>query len=88
MQKAGFGIATGCDMYTAYETIIPATDRQVANRCEFLDELEEWMLIMRHYCFVVASTNSTSILGQCFCKVGSLGLLGFESGRCEELRKI
>jgi O-methyltransferase involved in polyketide biosynthesis len=86
MQAAGFGMATGCDMHTAFETIIPATDRQLANRCEFLDELEEWMLIMRHYCFVVASTNSTSIVGQSFCKVGSSGLLGFVSGRCEELR--
>jgi len=33
-----------------------------ANKCEVLDEIEEWMLIMRHYCFIVAGRTSCSFL--------------------------
>jgi O-methyltransferase involved in polyketide biosynthesis len=50
----GFVRAVGCDMWSAYETIVTDAQRKRANQSEFLDEYEEWVLIMRHYCFVVA----------------------------------
>ena len=84
--QAGFGrAAVGCDMHTAYETVLTAAERQKANRCEFLDELEEWVLIMRHYCLVVASNNGQSAVGRKFCAVGSDSPVGFVKGRCEVL---
>eukprot|EP00537_Pseudo-nitzschia_pungens_P000814 CAMPEP_0172377684 /NCGR_PEP_ID=MMETSP1060-20121228/69031_1 /TAXON_ID=37318 /ORGANISM="Pseudo-nitzschia pungens, Strain cf. cingulata" /LENGTH=591 /DNA_ID=CAMNT_0013105387 /DNA_START=141 /DNA_END=1916 /DNA_ORIENTATION=+ len=50
----GFVRAVGCDMWSAYETIVTDAQRRRANQSEFMDEFEEWILIMKHYCFVVA----------------------------------
>ncbi len=52
--ECGFQSVVGCDFYSAYEHILTASDRRRAAMTEMLDEVEEWMLIMRHYCFVVA----------------------------------
>jgi [phosphatase 2A protein]-leucine-carboxy methyltransferase len=59
VNNVGFQTATACDMWTAYETILTPFQRRSANKCEFLDELEEFRLIMRHYCFVVATTTTS-----------------------------
>lgn len=49
-----FDVAAGCDMMDAYDHgIVSSDDRKRAARCEMLDELEEFALLMRHYCFVV-----------------------------------
>lgn len=56
--QCGFSKATGCDMMAAYETVLTPDERKRANRCEMLDEIEEWVLIMRHYCLVVAAGTS------------------------------
>jgi O-methyltransferase involved in polyketide biosynthesis len=85
LHRTGFLRAVGCDMYEAYETVLSVKQRASANRCEFLDELEEFMLIMRHYCFLVACNNVQSEFGQQMCAIGSSSLLGFIQGRCEEL---
>lgn len=87
-----FRRAVGCDMHTAYETLLTGAQRQRANRCEFLDELEEWVLIMRHYGLVVASNNLDSTVGRALTVVGSsssssAGGCGFVDGRCQELEK-
>ena len=47
----GFTTAVGSDMSSAYESILTPAQRGQANRAELLDEVEEWLLIMRHYCF-------------------------------------
>jgi O-methyltransferase involved in polyketide biosynthesis len=60
----GFVRAVGCDMWSAYETIVTDAQRKRANQSEFLDEYEEWVLIMRHYCFVVARGGRSSDLHQ------------------------
>jgi len=60
--ECGFTLATGWDLLTAYETIVTEDERKHANMCEMLDEIEEWILIMKHYCFVIASvTNSLTM---------------------------
>lgn len=79
LAEAGFA-STACDMWTAYETILDAEDRTRANACEFLDEVEEWMLIMRHYCLIVGCTSSADAS---FCNVGEASPMGFVTGRCE-----
>jgi O-methyltransferase involved in polyketide biosynthesis len=79
----GCQLITGCDMYTAYETIVSSSQRSHAQKCEFLDELEEFILIMQHYCFIISCNNIYSMAGKQICAVD--GVIGFESGRCEHL---
>jgi [phosphatase 2A protein]-leucine-carboxy methyltransferase len=79
----GCQFITGCDMYTAYETILSPSQRSHAQKCEFLDELEEFILIMQHYCFVASCNNIDSLVGKKICAVDSI--IGFDSERCEQL---
>lgn len=60
--SCGFHVATGCDMMAACDgsSILTFSQVQKANRCEMLDELEEWILIMKHYSIVVAGCSSTN----------------------------
>lgn len=82
--QAGFEArAVGCDMWSAYDSIVTPQQRQLANRAEFLDEVEEWMLIMRHYCFVVA----TNVKDDTLTDVGPDSKLGFVQGRCKVMAK-
>ena len=74
----GWHQAIGCDMWWAYNTMLTPEQRQHAQNCEFLDELEEWILIMQHYCFIVACATET---GLDICHAGPL--LGLEASRCE-----
>ena len=84
-----FHVTVGCDMWQAYETILTPEQRSHANRCEFLDEVEEWMLIMRHYCFLVARGGSSqaSVVEEDECdvmtSVGANSALGFTDGKCK-----
>ena len=66
---AGWLGGIACDMWTAHQHIQSAAQRQQANHCELLDELEEFVLIMRHCCFLVASTRPESKIGQRLCTV-------------------
>jgi O-methyltransferase involved in polyketide biosynthesis len=77
--------AMGCDMWSAYETIMTQEQRQRANQCEFLDELEEWMLIMRHYCFLVGhgGKQPSGAMSEKYCCVGPDSPLGFVAGKCQ-----
>ena len=86
LSKAGWKQGIGCDLYEAYErSILTAQDRLKANQCEFLDELEEFSLIMRHYCLIVACTEASRV-GQILCRSSSSSSpLGFSMGRFEEM---
>mmetsp|Transcript_4572 Transcript_4572/g.6751 ORF Transcript_4572/g.6751 Transcript_4572/m.6751 type:complete len:334 (+) Transcript_4572:3-1004(+) len=77
----GFDRGVGCDMMSAYETVVTDTQRLRANQCEMLDELEEWVLIMRHYCIVICC-RSDSNFGQQYCEVGASSPMGFAGGKC------
>lgn len=59
-KSCGYNIITGCNMYQAYETIIPNHIRYHALKCELLDELEEFILLMKHYCYIIATTSTTN----------------------------
>jgi O-methyltransferase involved in polyketide biosynthesis len=82
--KGGFTKAVGCDMYSAYETVMTPEQRRLANQCEILDEVEEWMLIMRHYCLFVASSDERSEFSKYFCGVGPASALGFLPNKSTE----
>jgi O-methyltransferase involved in polyketide biosynthesis len=84
--EAGFYRAVGCDLWQAYETVLSPEQRRRANQSEFLDEYEEWVLIMQHYCFVAAATchpraySLTKVQGRDTNSEPSR--LGFVSGKC------
>mmetsp|Transcript_7690 Transcript_7690/g.10978 ORF Transcript_7690/g.10978 Transcript_7690/m.10978 type:complete len:441 (+) Transcript_7690:244-1566(+) len=77
----GFDRGVGCDMMSAYETVVTDAQRRRANQCEMLDELEEWILIMRHYCIVVCC-RSDSDFGQQYCGLDASSPIGFVGGKC------
>lgn len=81
---------------TCYETIMNHDERKKACSVEMLDEIEEWVLIMKHYCFVVASCSTgcgdagdasagrrkAIRFSKQYCAIGNDGCLGFQPGRC------
>jgi O-methyltransferase involved in polyketide biosynthesis len=87
---ASFGCkrATSCDMYTAYETVLSVEQRSHAQHCEFLDELEEFILIMQHYCLTVSNNNVDSNIAISLCEVSNSSTMGFVPGRCEQLSPL
>lgn len=94
VHSAGFRRAVGCDMWSAYETVVTDAQRKRANQSEFLDEYEEWVLIMRHYCFIAAcggrSSNNTGRSTSDLTWVGkerNSSPLGFMTGKCIELEQ-
>jgi O-methyltransferase involved in polyketide biosynthesis len=82
--QCGFDVAVGCDMFDAYNHgVIPMNDARHASRCEMLDELEEFNLLMKHYCLVVGVRGGASCMGYDLCSVGEDSLMGFREGHCE-----
>jgi tRNA wybutosine-synthesizing protein 4 len=75
LQAAGATLGVASDMKTAYETVLTKSQQDRARRCEFLDELEEWHLIMQHYCLIVATNNKNSTVGKALC--GQRSTVGF-----------
>ena len=90
VQEVGFARAVGCDMNQAYQSIVTPEQRKTANQAEFLDEMEEWTLIMKHYCFIMATTCRQSQDDPLTRVVmsgssSSSSPLGFVAGKCEIL---
>jgi hypothetical protein len=87
----GWITATGCDLWMAYDSVLTAAQRQRANRAEPLDEWEEFVLIMQHYCLVVATAASAegdkakagAAIGQAFVEISPTSILGFCPGKAE-----
>jgi hypothetical protein len=75
LRAAGATMGVGTDMKTAYETVLTKSQQERARRCEFLDELEEWHLIMQHYCLIVATNNANGPIGRALC--GRASTVGF-----------
>jgi hypothetical protein len=61
VRTCGFDVSVGCDMVDAYDHgVILPEDRERAMRCEALDELEEFTLMMRHYCLLMGVATSST----------------------------
>ncbi len=99
VESGGFRRAVGCNMWNAYETIVTAAQRNRANQSEFMDEFEELILIMQHYCFVVAQGGRGSTSSEAppplspLTTITSAGdedqssLIGWVSGKCSQLEQ-
>lgn len=67
------------DLYNIYNTWISADEKVRLSRLEFLDELEELFLLLKHYCFIIgcwSSSDSSSTAIQDF--LNSLKTLSWE----------
>ena len=63
LHSCGFSHVCGaCDMLEAYQSrVLTIEQRNTAQRCEMLDELEEWALLMKHYSFIVVSNRKGGV---------------------------
>ena len=97
LSECGFQYVTGCDFHCAYQTILTNDDRRRANMTEMLDEVEEFILIMRHYCCLVAAGGARmdevlnddkwNGIAQAFCSVGEGNVVGFAQNNCITITK-
>lgn len=100
LTTAGFDFAVGCNMIDAYYNgVICVEDVRRAARCEMLDELEEFNLLMKHYCLVVGVASRSSdgdvtrkseqskCIGFELCNVGKCSPMGFQEGKCLAMRR-
>ncbi len=59
MQSCGFTSLIGTHMMNAYASILTDQQRHHSNTCEMLDEMEEFTLLMQHYCLLLAGKSSS-----------------------------
>ncbi len=65
VRTCGFDVALCCDMVDAYDHgVVRPEDRERAMQFKALDELEEFALLMRHYCLLMGVATSLS-RGRC-----------------------
>ena len=82
LTKSGFDIAVGCHMMDAYDHgIVSIDERRRAARCEMLDELEEFVLLMRHYCLCVG-VHCSGAQYQAAAEYLCSKSIGFKEGKC------
>ena len=58
----GYLLAKACDMLTAFQEFVTAEELLRVNKIERLDEVEEWNMLMQHYCITVAVHGNDHIL--------------------------
>ena len=59
MQSCGLPFLLGTHMMNAYTSILTNQQRRHSNSCEMLDEMEEFTLLMQHYCILLAGKSSS-----------------------------
>mmetsp|Transcript_9063 Transcript_9063/g.18713 ORF Transcript_9063/g.18713 Transcript_9063/m.18713 type:complete len:499 (+) Transcript_9063:124-1620(+) len=97
--QSGFDIAVGCHMMDAFDHgIVSIEERKRSTRCDMLDELEEFVLLMKHYCLVVGvrscdadggdcTSRQDKLVGYQLCSMGEESPIGFQEGFCTVARK-
>lgn len=66
LSAAGWSHGSAVNMWRAYQSILTRKEQQHANQCEWLDELEEFIMIMQHYAFIVATQTGCTV-GRALC---------------------
>lgn len=61
----GWQKVRACDMNAVYERWIEDDEKRRVAKIELLDELEEWRMIMAHYCLVVAWSKGLLVGAAC-----------------------
>ncbi|CAM9736840.1 unnamed protein product [Ectocarpus fasciculatus] len=60
-KKAGWDSANAIDMLKVFQELLDPAEVRRASKIEILDEVEEWELIMHHYCLVVAAKGQDAV---------------------------
>eukprot|EP01130_Rhizamoeba_saxonica_P005024 TRINITY_DN2025_c0_g1_i2.p1 TRINITY_DN2025_c0_g1~~TRINITY_DN2025_c0_g1_i2.p1 ORF type:complete len:168 (-),score=23.85 TRINITY_DN2025_c0_g1_i2:41-544(-) len=60
MQNCGYDLVLAKDMNAIYNNLLDLEENRRANRIEMLDELEEWILILQHYCIILAANDKNN----------------------------
>lgn len=55
---SGWGRCDSLEMLQFFDVVLSAEERQRVCRLEMLDELEEWRMLLSHYCLTVAVTDA------------------------------
>lgn len=58
LKRSGFAHAEAVTMREVYSRVLSLSEQQRISRIEFLDEFEEFHLLMSHYCIAVGHTNT------------------------------
>lgn len=53
--QLGFKSVLGFDLGQAYDQLVSQEEKIRISKLEMLDELEEWILLCSHYCFIIAT---------------------------------
>ncbi|CAM9902909.1 unnamed protein product [Scytosiphon promiscuus] len=59
--NAGWDLARAADMLQVFQSFLNPVEVRRISKIEVLDEVEEWELIMRHYCIVVAAKGQDGV---------------------------
>ncbi|CAM9216742.1 unnamed protein product [Pylaiella littoralis] len=59
---AGWDAARATDMLSVFQNFLDPGEVRRITKIEMLDEVEEWELIMRHYCLVVAARGQEAVV--------------------------
>jgi hypothetical protein len=49
-------------MLSVFTNLIPITEKNRINRIEMLDEVEEWEMLMSHYCISLGIKGGSQVL--------------------------
>ncbi|CBN79666.1 conserved unknown protein [Ectocarpus siliculosus] len=60
-KKSGWDSANAIDMLQVFQELLDPAEVRRASKIEILDEIEEWELIMHHYCLVVAAKGEDTV---------------------------
>ncbi|CAM9832892.1 unnamed protein product [Ectocarpus sp. 4 AP-2014] len=60
-KKSGWDSANAIDMLQVFQELLDPAEVRRASKIEILDEVEEWELIMHHYCLVVAAKGEDTV---------------------------
>eukprot|EP00752_Nemacystus_decipiens_P017718 g15886.t1 len=61
LQTAGWDAARAINMLHVFQDFLDPADVRRVSKIEVLDEVEEWELIMRHYCLVLAAKGQDAV---------------------------
>jgi hypothetical protein len=60
--ESGCEVARACTMLSIYTNLIPTNEKIRINRIEMLDEVEEWEMLMSHYCISLGIKGGSQIM--------------------------
>lgn len=61
-KSLSWDFASSITMSQAHDVLLTAEERAAADKIERLDEVEEWLLLMNHYCITFATNRQSQFI--------------------------